>query len=128
MTKTLKIVVKLDEGTEVSKAGNLPFHHIAGFVLGDEAFQAFGSRSLIERESRRFSTSILVMIASISCPFFKTSLGCLMRRDQEISNVNQAIYAIFNFDEGAKVRQVSHPSVDPTANLVTLIQSLPGLS
>ena len=41
--------------------------------------------------------------------------------------MNQAIYAIFNFDEGAKVRQVSHPSVDPTANLVTLIQSLPGI-
>jgi len=48
--------------------------------------QAFGSRSLIESDRRRFSVSMLVMTASISCPFFSTSLGCLMRRDHEMSD------------------------------------------
>ena len=41
--------------------------------------------SLIDNESRRFSASMLVMMASISWPFFNISLGCLMRLDQEIS-------------------------------------------
>src|ERR1051326_8024476 len=39
--------------------------------------------------------------------------------------MDQAVDAVFNLDEGAEVRQVTNPSVNASANLVTLVQRLP---
>jgi hypothetical protein len=39
--------------------------------------------------------------------------------------MNQAVYAILNFNEGAKVCQVSDTAMDTRANLLTFVQCLP---
>ena len=41
--------------------------------------------------------------------------------------MDQAINAIFNFDKGAEVCQVSDPAMDARADLITLMQGLPGV-
>src|SRR6266566_6448146 len=38
--------------------------------------------------------------------------------------MDQTVNAVFNLDEGAKVGQVSHTSMHPSAYLITFVQSL----
>ena len=48
-------------------------------------------------------------------------------RPGNVRYVHEAVNAIFDLDEGAKVSQVAHPAMNARADLVTLMQSLPGI-
>src|SRR5438034_1741190 len=39
--------------------------------------------------------------------------------------MNEAINAVFDLNEGAKVSQVAHSAVDTRANLISIVKSLP---
>ena len=127
MTKALEVVVEFNKRTESLQSGR-PCHapHRLACVRYVNFSQALGSRSLMESDSRRFSLSMLVITASISWPFFSTSLGCLILRDQEISgNMHQTIDSVFNFDEGSEVGEIPDSTMNASTNLVTFMQRLP---
>jgi hypothetical protein len=89
---------------------------------------ALGSVSLIESERRRLSMSMLVMTASISCPFFRDfarMLDALVPGD--VRDVNETVHAVLDLDERAEVRQVTDAAADAVADVEALGQSLPGV-
>src|SRR5262245_43463090 len=48
-------------------------------------------------------------------------------RPGNIRHVNQTVDAVLNFDESAEISQVSYTTVNPSADLITLMQRLPGV-
>src|ERR1051325_750153 len=48
-------------------------------------------------------------------------------RPGNIRHMDQTVYTVFDLDKCAEVRQVSHAAVYAGADLITLVQSLPGV-
>ena len=85
MTQSFEVVAKFDERAEAGESRNLPFNDVARFVRGNKIIPGVRFQIL----DRKRHSAILGIDAGNHrincCPFFKTSPGCLMRRDQEMS-------------------------------------------
>ncbi len=128
VAKSFHALRDLDESAELRRPQHLAVNHVAHAMRGEEALPDVGLQLL----DAQAETAVLRLDAENDCldllallHNFRRMLDAL--RPREIRHVNQAVYSVFNLNEGAKVGEVADASLDDGPGRIALGQVLPGV-
>src|SRR6185369_17722785 len=126
VAQTLDSFSDLNEGSELRCAQNLALDHIANAVLSEERipdiglqlFDAKRQATILGLNTQNNSLDLLTLLQD-----FGGVLDALC--PAQVRNVNEAVDAVFDLDEGAKVSQVAHAALDDSTGRVLVLELLP---
>src|SRR5215469_3771199 len=126
VAETLHTLGNLDERAELSRAQHLAVHHVAHAMGGEEALPDVGLELL---DAQREAAVLRLDAENDSLHFFALlhDLGRMLDAlgPAQVRNVNQAVDAVFDFDEGAEVGEVAYAAFDNGSGRVALGEVLP---
>ena len=127
MAQALKVVIQFDECAEVGEAGDLAAHGVALLVRGDKALPSIRLKVF---DGERKPTVLRVDARDDGlylCPFFNSSLGCLMRFDQECPRRGPGPSTPSSTSMKRRSPSGYAPPLDASADLIAILQRLPRL-
>src|SRR5271168_3713252 len=123
MAKTLDSLGNFDEGSELRGPQNLAVNHIANAVLGKERLpdirlqllHAQGQAAIFRLNTQNHSLDLLALLQH-----FRRMLDAL--GPAQVRDMHQAVDAVLDLDEGAKVGEVANAAFDNRSRRITLRQ------
>ena len=126
MAETFDALGNFDKRAELRSAQNLAVNDVADAVGGEEAFPDIGLQLLdAEREA-----AVLRLDAENDCLDFFALLDDFRRMldalgPAQVGDVDEAVNAVFNFDECAEVSEVADAAFDDCADGIFVGEALP---
>src|SRR5579863_5732542 len=128
VAKTLDALGNFNERAELRGAQNLAVDHVAHAVRGEEALPDIGLQLLdAQREAAilRLNAENHGLDLFSLLHDFRGMLDAL--GPAQVRDMDEAVDAIFDFDEGAEVGEIAHAAFDDCAHGIFFDQAFPGI-
>ena len=128
MHQALDAIAEVDEGAEIGQAGDLAGDDSADIVVLEEDLPDVGLH-LLHAEAHALGQGVQVEdLGGDAVALLHDLAGVLdLLGPAEVGNMDEAVDALFQFHEGAELRDVAHGARDDHAGLVLLGDGHPGI-